>query len=193
VACETGETPSPLTPQSFFELLARQEGKETELGLFNIRSSHMRFIRVTPNKDWPDADGLLGMMIRFEDFSKAQEKTFRILKVWDNSPAYHCGLQAEEDYVLGFTHYNHKDFEDFINILRNLEKSEVNTVEMCVFNNIQNCPRFIYLSPDRQWGGEGSIGCEFGSGILNMLPKINYDFSHNEDLTLMSSASNPST
>ncbi len=53
-------------------------------------------------------------------------------------------------------------------------------LNIVLFNTKTYQTRKILLKPNRNWGGKGLIGCEFGTGILNCLPQINLNLEGDE-------------
>ena len=105
-------------PHLFFEFLTKSENKTIKIKLFNILTENQREIEVIPNKKWLNSDGLLGIVLRYESFGNAIENVFKILNVFENSPADIAGL-TQDDYVLGFPYYKYQNFNKFIDILAN--------------------------------------------------------------------------
>jgi hypothetical protein len=74
-----------------------------------------------PSKDWSNADSLLGVMLRYENYVIAHELTFRVLDVLENSPAQRAGLVSQDDYVLGLVKYKIKDVNEVNQIRKNYQ------------------------------------------------------------------------
>ena len=155
----------------FFEIIKECQNKRIGFTLYNIYSQQKRCVKIIPSKDWPYADSLLGILIRNEEIYNALERTFKVLKVLDNSPAFMSGLIPEQDYILGMTYFKYKDIQDFKELLTQeiSPDSTENIKEICVFNTKSQEIRYTVLKMKKDWGGQGMIGCEFGFGILNQL------------------------
>jgi hypothetical protein len=41
----------------------------------------VRSVFVRPSNDWPESDSLLGVILRYENYTEAHENTFKILNV----------------------------------------------------------------------------------------------------------------
>lgn len=113
-------------------------------------------------------------MIRKEEYENAHERALRIMKVMPGSPAEKSGIIPEEDYLLGIINFAYKDINDLCGFLDLLSECDVKTLEMCLYNRSTEKIRYVYLLPNKNWGGGGYLGCEFGIGYLNQLPQYQH-------------------
>lgn len=150
----------------FFDIITKNVNKPVGLTIFSVYTQEKRYLEVIPSRDWPNSDSLLGILIRNEEIANALERTFKVLSVLPGSPAFLSGLIAEEDYILGLTFHKYKGIRDFKDILT---QNTGKTHEICVFNQKSRDIKYITLQPNKDWGGEGIIGCEFGFGGMNQL------------------------
>ena len=102
---------------TFFNILSEHENLEVELVIYNILKKKSRVIKIIPNRNWPNAESLLGIMVRFEEYENCLERTFKLLKVFVNSPAEKVGIVANDDYIIGLTHYKIKDLHNLHEII----------------------------------------------------------------------------
>ena len=154
-------------PKEFLRILTDNENKLLIFTLYHIRKKIYRKIEVIPNKNWKkDSTDFLGIILRFESYIYAIEKTYRVLSVFKDSVAEKAGFIQQEDYVMGITFYKYDNFSEFIEILT---KCKDKYLEVCLFNIKTNSIKFCMIEKDN-----GKIGCEFGSGILNQLPSIKF-------------------
>lgn len=149
--------------QAFFNTIKSNENREIHVTVFNIYDRQLRKIRMIPNKSWPDADSLLGALLRYEEYITALERTYKVIQVVPNSVSEKIGFVENFDYVLGITNYLYKDLNDFI---RCLFKAD----EVCVLNVKENKLKFITIPKEKCL-----LGCQFGEGILNQLPYKSYE------------------
>lgn len=149
--------------QAFFNTIKSNENREIHVTVFNIYDRQLRKIRMIPNKSWPDADSLLGALLRYEEYITALERTYKVIQVLPNSVSEKIGFLENYDYVLGITNYLYKDLNDFI---RCLFKAD----EVCVLNVKENKLKFITIPKEKCL-----LGCQFGEGILNQLPYKSYE------------------
>ena len=159
-------------PSDFLSTLSRSESKEVSLTIYNMLHRKKRTIKMIPNRNWPQADSLLGILIRYEDYSNAHERVLRIADIKPNSPAQLAELIIEDDYILGSPQYLYKDVYDLSNFIELTQESAIKSLEIGVFNIKTKEVRSTLILPNKNWGGKGFLGCEFGLGILNALPYI---------------------
>jgi len=144
--------------------------KPTELTILDYKTNKTRSIEVCPSQDWGGV-GLLGLIIANDDYKTADERTVRVLNVFNDSPAQNAGLHPFVDYILGTENkiFNGIDgFEGFI------LSSEGIDVRLRVYNSNLRQVREVILRPSRDWGNEegGLLGCEVGSGLLHKIPDL---------------------
>ena len=149
--------------QSFFNTIQANENKEIHVTLFNIYDRQLRKIKMVPHKNWPEADSLLGVLLRYEEYMTALERTYKVIQVVPGSEAEKLGFVEEYDYVVGLTTYQYKDLGEFIRLLFKAE-------EVCVFNVKESKLKFILMPKEKC-----VLGCQFGEGILNQLPYKRYE------------------
>ena len=134
--------------------------------VFNTKSHSLREVNVYPSRNWP-GEGYLGVIIRFDSFSDADENMCRVLDVEINSPAELAGLQPLSDYLLGTSEVSFKN-TDVLNEV--LQSSIDKPVEFYVFNSETDEVRLSVLMPSLDWGGDGILGAGVGQGYLHCLP-----------------------
>jgi len=142
------------------------EGSPTKLTVLNYPQSTSREVTVVPSRGW-GGNGLLGLVLRFDCYENADEDVIHVLEVYANSPAQKAGLQPSSDYLLGtaeiaFKGYDHLDYF--------LEHFDNKATTMFVFNSQSYRVREVTITPNRNWGGQGSLGCNLGIGLLHRLP-----------------------
>jgi hypothetical protein len=103
--------------------------------------------------------------------------------VHSNSPAEKAGLKAQEgkqaktmqhpfsnlfvDYIVASPDFVIRSESDFYELItQNMKKP----VKMIVFNSESESIRQIEIVPDFEWGGEGCVGCDIGTGMLHWIP-----------------------
>jgi len=132
-----------------------------------------RVLTITPSKKWKDADSLLGALVRYEEYATAHERVLRIAKVHPNSPTMLAGLQPETDYILGTPQYLYTDLNELAKFIEmTQEKETIKSLEIYIYSSQTNTVRSTLLMPNKNWGGQGYLGCEFALGILNQLPHL---------------------
>jgi len=132
-----------------------------------------RVITIIPSKKWENSDSLLGALVRYEEYASAHERVLRISEVYPNSPALVSGIQPRVDYILGTPQYLYTDLSELANFIEmTQEKDTVKSLELYIYSSQTNSVRSTFIFPNRNWGGQGLLGCEFGLGILNYLPQL---------------------
>jgi len=157
---------SSLVLADFSRIISENANKILIFSLFNVYSQKSRKVQIIPSRDWENSDSFLGILVRLEEIANSLEKTYRVLNVLKDSPAEKSGLLAESDFILGLTYNKYQDIKEFIEIL---EEEEEKDKEICVFNEKSGEVRHISLKINKDWGGKGILGCEFGFGIRNQL------------------------
>lgn len=64
----------------FFNLIMKNENKKIKLKIFNIIDQKIRLIEIIPNSKWKNADGILGVKLRYESINQCSKNIFKILK-----------------------------------------------------------------------------------------------------------------
>ncbi|RKP22902.1 GRASP55/65 PDZ-like domain-containing protein, partial [Syncephalis pseudoplumigaleata] len=138
-------------------------GKQVTLVVYSSKDQNIREVKLTPSDQWSDSakDGLIGCAIRFCTYAAASENVWHILDVAPNSPAATAGLQAHTDYVIGTMHRHLETQADFSRLL---EEHQGVPVQLLVYNRHWDTCREVTIVPDKNWGGQGSLGCDVGYG-----------------------------
>lgn len=130
--------------------------------------------------------GLLGLSIRFCTFDKANENVWHVLDVQNHSPAALAGLRSHTDYIIGADTLL-SDAEDLFTLI---ETNEGRPLKLYVYNSESDMTREVTLTPNAQWGGEGSLGSGIGYGYLHRIP---IRTASSIPVTKSGQGSNPST
>ncbi|XP_054732440.1 Golgi reassembly-stacking protein 2 [Anastrepha obliqua] len=147
------------------ELLRQNVDKPVRLTVYSSKTQTVRELMLTPSKNW-GGQGLLGVSIRFCSFEGANENVWHILEVHPNSPAEIAGLRAYSDYVIGADAIRHEN-DDLFTLI---ETHEQQPLKMYVYNIDDDACREVTIKPNRNWGGEGALGCGIGYGYLHRIP-----------------------
>eukprot|EP00171_Calliarthron_tuberculosum_P013495 IDg13495t1 len=97
--------------QALPETLARFEGRDVELAVFNIIDRSTRALTLRPVK-W-NGPGLLGAAVRFEPVAGAADHVWHVVDVFPSSPADAAGLVPASDYIVGTPAQAFRDSADF--------------------------------------------------------------------------------
>ncbi|XP_030283951.1 Golgi reassembly-stacking protein 2-like [Sparus aurata] len=149
------------------ELLKMNVERPVKMLLYSSKTLAVRETTITPSTMW-GGPGLLGLSIRFCSFEGANENVWHVLEVEPNSPAALAGLKAYADYVIGADAVMN-EIEDLFSIIETYEGKEL---KLYVYNtDADNC-REVLITPNCDWGGEGSLGCGIGYGYLHRIPTL---------------------
>jgi len=157
----------------FFKIVQNCEDQQATMKVYNMLYRKTRVITIVPSRKWETSDSLLGALVRYEEYATAHERVLRISEVYPNSPAALSGMQPRVDYILGTPQYLYTDLNELANFIEmTQEKETVKSLEIYLFSSQTNSVRSTLILPNRNWGGKGLLGCEFGLGILNYLPQL---------------------
>ncbi|TQS33088.1 hypothetical protein Golomagni_06580 [Golovinomyces magnicellulatus] len=137
-------------------------GGSVSLGLWSAKGQRTREIHV----EVPIDTASLGLSLQYAPLALAAN-IWHVLDVPANSPADLAGLLPYSDYILGSPEASmHGEgalgeiVEDYIG----------RPLRLYIYNNEYDVTREVTITPSRQWGGEGAIGCTLGYGALHRIP-----------------------
>ena len=156
----------------FVTLIREFEDRPLPLRVYNCKNHSLREVTLVPSKNWP-GEGRLGVAIRYDCYSGAEEALCRILTVEPNSPAELAGLIPSSDYLLGT---QEQAFVDTDSLGKELEKYVDKTVELYVYNSDLDEVRVVVVMPSRSWGKKSGLdspilGADVACGFLHRLPE----------------------
>ena len=135
-------------------------GKQVNLIVYSSKTLNLRNVSVIPTQNG------LGLECKYCDFEYAHERVWHILEVFKNSPAEIAGLEGESDYIIGTTQKPLKEKDDFSRMIQDLHGTPV---DLMVYNAVKDTIRFVYVIPNSEWGGNGSLGCDIGYGVSHRI------------------------
>ncbi|XP_020296469.1 Golgi reassembly-stacking protein 2 [Pseudomyrmex gracilis] len=147
------------------EILKAGVNKELTITVYSSKTQSVRRTKIIPSMTW-GGQGLLGVSIRFCSFEGANENVWHVLEVHPSSPAELAGLQPFTDYIIGADSILHESEDLFILI----EAHELRPLKLYVYNIEDDSCREVTITPNKTWGGEGSLGCGIGYGYLHRIP-----------------------
>ncbi|XP_014900840.1 Golgi reassembly-stacking protein 2 isoform X1 [Poecilia latipinna] len=149
------------------ELLRVNVERPVKMLLYNSRTQTVRETTITPSNTW-GGQGLLGLSIRFCSFERANQNVWHVLEVEPNSPAGLADLRPYVDYIIG-ADTAMRENEDLFSLV---EAHEGKELKLYVYNtDADNC-REVIITPNSDWGGDGSLGCKIGFGYLHRIPTL---------------------
>ncbi|KAH9926079.1 GRASP55/65 PDZ-like domain-containing protein [Amylocystis lapponica] len=168
-------------------LVESHEGRPLDLLVWNSKSQQTRVVPIVPSRDWalphsnalgpqePEAErkpSLLGLSMRMCQPEFALDNVWHVLDVLEGSPAESAGLVPYGDWIIGWSGGVLGAEGDFYDIVEaHIEKP----LRVYVYSYDFDTIREVVLVPNRQWGGEGLLGCVFGFGLLHRIPPLPAD------------------
>ncbi|CAL1284926.1 unnamed protein product [Larinioides sclopetarius] len=147
------------------EILKANIERPLHMTVYSTKTQTVRDIEITPSNTW-GGQGLLGVSIRFCSFEGVNENVWHVLEIQPHSPADLAGLHPFDDYIIGADSVLHES-EDLFSLI---EAHEGKALTLYVYNAVSDVCREVVITPNKNWGGEGSLGCGIGYGYLHRIP-----------------------
>lgn len=155
----------PSHHQTFAEKISECENGQAKMVVYNSRVHNHREVTVIPRK-W-GGSGLLGATVRYDTTEPGDSNGIRVLEVFPNSPAAHAGLVPFQDFLLGTASCVFRDIDELVEVVT----ASINKpMQVYVYNADSETSREVTLVPNNDWGGDGCIGCDIGTGLLHRIP-----------------------
>jgi hypothetical protein len=156
-----GRTIDNADPTLFSTEIRNCAGATISLGVYSAKGQAIREIyAIVPH------DAGLGLQLQWTPLSVGED-VWHILDVMPNSPADVAGLLPYSDYVIGSPE----------GVLRGdgglgelVEEFMNRPLRLFVYNSEYDVSRMITITPAKNWGGEGALGCVLGYGALHRIP-----------------------
>lgn len=153
------------SPQLLQTEIANCAGSTISLGIYTAKGSTIREVYVTV----PPAGESLGLSLQWAPLSGAED-VWHILDVMPNSPADVAGLLPYSDYVIGSPDSTNIPLHGDAALGHLVEAFLDQPLRLWVYNQEYDVTRLVTLTPAKNWGGEGSLGCVLGYGALHRIP-----------------------
>lgn len=140
-------------------------GKPVRLLVYSSKDQSVRALDLNPSDTW-GGKGLLGVSIRFSSFDGASENIWHVLDVTPGSPAANAGLISNTDYIIAAD----SALDDRDDLFALIENENLKELRLYVYNSVTDQCRPVTIIPNKDWGGEGSLGCGIGFGYLHRIP-----------------------
>ncbi|XP_054717671.1 Golgi reassembly-stacking protein 2-like isoform X2 [Uloborus diversus] len=147
------------------EILKANIERPLRMTVYSTKSQTVREVEITPSNTW-GGQGLLGVSIRFCSFEGVNENVWHVLEIQPHSPADLAGFYPFDDYIIGADSVLHES-EDLFSLI---EAHEGKALTLYVYNIVSDLCREVVITPNKNWGGEGSLGCGIGYGYLHRIP-----------------------
>ena len=107
------------------------------------------------------------MIVKFDSIEEGENQGLRVLEMQEGSPAFLAGLVPYKDYIIGSGDIIIRHSDDLSQIL---EDNTGALLTLNVYNSETESIREVELTPNREWGGNGLLGCGIGTGVLHRIP-----------------------
>ncbi|KAJ1929143.1 hypothetical protein IWQ60_001247 [Tieghemiomyces parasiticus] len=156
--------------QTLIDAVQSHIDQPVRLGVYSAQQHTLRQVELVPRRAWSDdpQQGVLGCLVRFCNARHVEENVWHVLDVTRDSPAFAAGLHAHQDYIVGTPEaafHNEMDFSYMV------AHHVGRPLKLLVYNSKLNTCRQVSITPSRDWGGEGLLGCDIGFGYLHRIPK----------------------
>ncbi|KAL5519975.1 hypothetical protein ACEPAG_1635 [Sanghuangporus baumii] len=168
----------------FERVVEEHEGRRLQLIVWNNKAQTIRRVSIFPSREWSqhhqpseESDSrsvasqpsLLGLSMRVCEPEFSLDNVWHVLDILENSPAESAGLVPYGDWIVGWSSGVLAAEGDFYDLV---EAHEDKPLRVYVYSYDFNTLREVVLVPNRQWGGEGLLGCVFGYGLLHRIPPV---------------------
>lgn len=128
-----------------------------------MKGQVLRDVKVPP----PALSNLsLGVALRWCPTHPTIENVYHVLDVAANSPAARAGLRSQQDYIVGTPEGIVRGETGMSELI---EDHLGRPLKLYVFNAHYNTTRQVIIVANKQWGGQGSMGCGIGFGGMNKI------------------------
>lgn len=111
--------------------------------------------------------GLLGLIVKYDLIEDGENQGLHVLEVPSSSPANQAGLMSYKDFIIGSGDIIIRDSNDLSELLNTHVDKDLS---LSIYNTDSEDIREVSVHPNRDWGGEGLLGCGIGSGALHRIP-----------------------
>ncbi|EPQ51071.1 hypothetical protein GLOTRDRAFT_141212 [Gloeophyllum trabeum ATCC 11539] len=163
-------------------IVESHEDQVLNLVVWNSKSRDTRVVPIIPSRAWSAANSalpnlkesepeskpsLLGLSMRMCQPEYSLDNVWHVLDVLEGSPAEDAGLVPYGDWIIGWSGGVLSAENDFYDVVEaHIDKP----LRVYVYSHDFDTIREVVLVPNRQWGGEGLLGCVFGFGLLHRIP-----------------------
>ena len=106
-------------------------------------------------------------MIRLERIEDVHNHILAVKDVYLDSPAHQAGIQPFRDFIIGTKEISFKNLDEFA---KYVEVNQGSEIKLSLYNVDQEKIRDLSLTPNREWGGQGLLGCDVSFGYFNKIP-----------------------
>ena len=157
-----GRTIDRAEPELFATEIRNCAGSTVNLGVYSAKGQQIREIYASI----PTDTASLGLTLQWTPLDIVED-VWHILDVIPNSPADAAGLLPYSDYVIGSPEGL---FKGDAGLGELIEASLDRALRLWVYNHEYDVTRLVTITPAKNWGGEGALGCVLGYGALHRVP-----------------------
>ncbi|KAK1075015.1 Serine--tRNA ligase, mitochondrial [Friedmanniomyces endolithicus] len=139
-------------------------GSTISLGVYGAKGQQIREVYVAiPTRD---SGAGLGLALQWAPLNLTDD-VWHILDVMPNPPADLAGLLPYGDYVIGSPD---GDLRGDTGLGYLIEQYVDKPLRLYVYNHEYDVSRLLTITPSKNWGGDGALGCVLGYGALHRIP-----------------------
>ncbi|KAK7203934.1 putative Golgi reassembly stacking protein [Myxozyma melibiosi] len=157
-------------PEPFVQEIQNCAGRSVRFAVFSYKGQQLRELSLSLpaiSETTPKVE--LGMALQWAPLALSN-LVFHVLDVQPASPAFMARLIPESDYIVGIEGFKLLSENALGEVLEaNVDKD----LTLRVYNADYDTVRLATIVPDRNWGGEGVLGCGIGFGFLHKIPAFN--------------------
>jgi hypothetical protein len=142
-------------------------GSTISIGVYSAKGQVIREMYISIPPEIRDGGASLGLALQWAPLNVVED-VWHILDVMPNSPADVAGLLPYGDYVIGSPDNVPVRGEAGLGAL--VEQFMERPLRLWVYNHEYDVTRMITLTPSKNWGGDGALGCVLGYGALHRVP-----------------------
>lgn len=158
--------------------MAENEGKDVVVSVYNLIQQGTRTVTLKLHRNWGDGTSLLGATIRLEAYGDSHNHLLAVKNVLLGGPAQEAGVQPDKDFIMGTREIAFKSVEDFA---KYAEVNEGQEIRLHMYNTATETIREVSLIPNREWDGQGLLGCDVSFGYFNKLPLRSKDLKRMQE------------
>ncbi|OQO08004.1 hypothetical protein B0A48_06797 [Cryoendolithus antarcticus] len=156
-----GRTIDSADPNLFATEVKNCAGTTISLGVYSAKGQVIREIYASVSHEQG-----LGVQLQWTPLNVVED-VWHILDVTPNSPADVAGLLPYSDYVIGSPEGL---LTGDVGLGELVEEFTERPLRLLVYNHEYDVTRLVTITPAKNWGGEGALGCVLGYGALHRVP-----------------------
>lgn len=111
--------------KDFYKHIMNSENKLISLHVYSVLTQETRTVKIKPSRNWENADGLLGLKIRWALVTDPTQSIFRIVNIIPGSPASEANLVVSLDFIVGCLQFEFMDMSHFFEEIEGICGKEI--------------------------------------------------------------------